>query len=200
MKFDQSSFYALYGLSLCELSENGITDELSSQVDFLMKMKNDKNLIYLHFLQAKIKKKSSNAVEHLLNICELKLNQLQNYPFSESFLLLLDPTLMLEVVTEYMRHIKSSKSSIHTSVCDILKLIVRSCSGSMESLLLLAKVQYINGDFNNAISNLEKHMNKTVDPDSEAYLLMAQIQIQLGYYDRASQSLEVRKESLYKTP
>lgn len=200
MKFDQSSFYALYGLSLCELSENGITDELSSQVDFLMKMKNDKNLIYLHFLQAKIKKKSSNAVEHLLNICELKLNQLQNYPFSESFLLLLDPTLMLEVVTEYMRHIKSSKSSIHTSVCDILKLIVRSCPGSMESLLLLAKVQFINGDFNNAISNLEKHMNKTVDPDSEAYLLMAQIQIQLGYYDRASQSLEVRKESLYKTP
>lgn len=155
-------------------------------------MKNEDNFLFLHFLQAKMEKQSFIAIEHLLKICKEKINQLKSHVFSESFLLLLNPSFMIEVVKEFMQHAISIKTCNNSSVEDILKIIVSSCPALQEALFLLARLQFIDGHTDHAIINLEKLFIKTNDPGHESYLLMAQIQIQLGLYNAAAQNLEVR--------
>lgn len=136
-------------------------------------------------------KQSQSALEVLLNICIVKLNQLKIHYFSESYLLILDPIFMVEVANEYVSYLTSSKQGDHSSIHEILKIIVQCCPGLEEAAFLLAKIQFIQGDINNALINLENLIKNTVNPCSEAYLLMAQIQIQHGFYERAAQNLEV---------
>lgn len=209
-KIDETSFDALLGLSFCELSENGYTEQLRSQIEFLLEMKDAQESAMLHFLQAKTSNNSTEAITHLKTICDAKLAELKYFPFSDLYLLVLDPNFMLDVVKEYMQHITLSKNAPSTtsdSIFEILKVIVRACPGLSEALYLLAKLQYIKGDNNNALNNLEKLLSNVVNPQTEAQLLMAQIQVQHGLFERATQSLEVnfyayhiKKYLIYELP
>lgn len=154
-------------------------------------MENEDNLIYLNLLQVKVAKQFPSSVEKLLNICILKLNELKKHYFSEYYLLVLDPLFMLQVLNEYISHLSTLKQDDHHSVFEILKILVQCCPGLEDALFMLAKLQFIQGDINNALINLQKLLKNSVDPRSEAYLLMAQINIQQGFYERAAHNLEV---------
>lgn len=153
-------------------------------------MTNKENIFHLKFLQAKFKQ-SRHAIENLLYICEFKLSLLKDCPFSEKYLLVLDPSFVFEVVNEYIIHLSSSKQHDNSSIYKILEIIIKCCPGLKKALFLLAKIQFVNGDFKDALKTLEKLVSNVQDPFNEAYLLLAQIQIQLGLYDKAGQNLEV---------
>lgn len=176
-------------MTLCKLQENGITDQVLKHSETVLNMKNE-NPIYLHFLQTKIKKDSLEAIDHIQNICELKLNQLKPLSFSESYLLYLEPNVMLDVVDEYVHHV-TLKTSDETIIYELLNLIIQCCPGLGDALFLLAKIQFFKGDLTNSLNNLDKLLNKRNYSNSEAYLLIAQIQVQLGLYDSSAQNLEV---------
>lgn len=177
---------------MCELKENGVTDQFIKQTNFLLDLQNDENQVYIKLLQIKHKKQSLSTIQDLLNICEYKLNFLHSHVFSESSFLMLDPPFMLVVVKEYIHHMQFSKKIDNTYIYGILEMIIKCCPGFKEAFFLLAKIQFISGDIKNALTNVEKLLNNTVDSFSEAYLLMSQIQIHLGFYENAAQNLEVR--------
>lgn len=166
-------------------------------MDSLWKMKSEENEIYLHHLEAQIKKQTHSSAEHIQKICTIKLHQLKNFVFSESFLEVLHPSFMLEVVKEFIHYSRPSKNLNNSEVYEILRIIVQSCPGLDEALFSLAKIEYLNGNINNALTNLEFLVSKTDNPESEAFIVMAQIQLQLGFYDKAEQTLEVSNNLFY---
>ncbi|KAG5885606.1 hypothetical protein JTB14_024787 [Gonioctena quinquepunctata] len=193
-KIDETSFDALLGLSLCELAENGITDQLGKQIEFLLEMKDAQESPQLHFLQALVSSDSEEALKHLITICENKLLLLKNCFHLDHYLIVLDPCFLLDIIKECLQHISTSKNSwknVFNVITEVLNIISRVCPGLTEALYLLAKLQYIKGDDINALSSLEKLQRNTTDPNSDAQLLMAQIQVKNGMFDRATQSLEV---------
>lgn len=115
---------------------------------------------------------------------------MKSCPFSDSYLLLLEIDFMMDVVKECMQHISVSRSS-SDGIYGVLNLITKACPGLSECLFLLAKLQYIKGDSTSAMNTLDKVLAGSKDPMSEAQLLMAEIQVQHGLFDRAAQTLEV---------
>ncbi|KAJ8985639.1 hypothetical protein NQ317_015135 [Molorchus minor] len=170
-KIDETSLNALIGLSLCELKDNGNTDQLKKP-----ELKDAQESLQLRFIQAKISETSETALNHLQTICDIKLSQLKPLFYSEGYLLCLDADFMLDVIKESMQH--------------IIEYNRKSLPGLCDALFLLAKLQCIKGDNTNAMDTLEKLLSNVATPQSEAQLLMAQIQLQHGLYDRAAHSLE----------
>ncbi|KAJ8941157.1 hypothetical protein NQ318_004277 [Aromia moschata] len=196
-KIDETSLDALLGLSLCELKENGSTDQLKNQVQFLLELKGAQDSLSLHYIRAKISDTSDEALRHLRTICDVKLSQVKSIPYSDIYLLSLDPDFMLDVVKEYMQHVSLSKSA-PDSIYEVLTVLVKACPGLSEALFLLAKLQYIKGDNTSSMNSLEKLLSNVANPQSEAQLLMAQIQTQHRLFERAAQTLEACVSSNFK--
>lgn len=197
-KIDESSLPALIGLSICEYTENGKTDQLKQQVEFLQEFKDAQNSALLYFIQAKIANFSEEALTLLKRVCEIHFTPLKNYPYSDHYLLMLNPNFTLDIVKEYLQHISGTQESKQlsstdktlTSAVEILHMLVSACPGLIEPLYLLSKLQYLSGDYTLALETLEKILSKA-SSHVDAHLLMAQIQLQQGLYDRAAQSLEI---------
>ncbi|XP_015840637.1 tetratricopeptide repeat protein 21B [Tribolium castaneum] len=199
-KLNESSLKALMGLTLCELSENGKSDQIKKQVDFLLELEDAQNSPQLYLIRAKICDNSDEALIFLKKASDLQLSLVKHQYYSDAYLLSLDPDFMLDVVREFLQYISYSSdfnsvrvtSSAASTALNALKVVTKSCPGLYEASFLLAKLQYLTGDTTNAMTTLEQILAKVEDESSsEAHLLMAQIQVQNGYYERAAQSLEV---------
>lgn len=204
-KANDSSIDALIGMTLCELTENGVTDQIHHQMEFILEMVGTKESSILLFMQAKINAQfSDKAIKYLNEALDAHLKPLLWYPYSEVYLELLDPDFLLDVTKEYLRFSPRQSDSVskmklvsiqpNTIVkrsLNILKMITKACPGLQDGLYLLAKVQFLIGDSASAMLTLN-HILKNVDTNSaDAHLLMAQIYINQGLYQRALQSLEM---------
>nr|CAH7760444.1 unnamed protein product [Callosobruchus chinensis] len=192
-KIEETSFNALLGLSMCEFSENGNSEQLRKQIEFLMELKESSTSPLLMLIQAKISENPEDAVRRLKSICDIKLSQLKGVPFSGQFLLTLDPDLMLDVAREYLKYATVAMNMVkgaNDSIQEILNIMVKSCPGSSDTSFVLAKLQYLKGDDLNALRRLEILLSNTSEANSDAQLLMAQIQVKHGQFDRAKQTLE----------
>jgi tetratricopeptide repeat protein 21B len=201
-KINETCLKALLGLSVCELLENGKSDQVKKQVDFLLELEEAQNSPQLYLVRAKISDNSDEAVIFLKKASDFQLSLVKSQYYSDRYLQQLDPDFMLDVVKEYLQYISytdlSSKGGVRvatsaaTTAQQVLKAVAKACPGLYEASYLLAKLQYLSGDTNNAMNSLEQILSK-IDDDtsSDAHLLMAQIQVQNGYYERAAQSLEV---------
>lgn len=204
MKVENSSITALIGMMLCELSENGITEQIHHQMEFMLEMDNSEKNTMLLFIRAKLCMEfPDKALTFLDNLFEIHMKSLQLYPFGEHYLLLLDPDFLLDVTKEYLNYapkqadmsdkakLVKQPSSVIVKSLEILKVLTNACPGLLEGLHLLAKVQFLIGDMPSAMKTLQ-HILKEVDASSaDAHLLMAQIYIQQGLHQRAAQSLEM---------
>lgn len=201
LKIEHSSAKALMGSIIVDLEQNGVSPQLKEQIEHLLDMKGFQNSAMTMLLKAKISENEEEAINCLNKASDYHLNPLKHYPYSVSFLKLLNPDFMLQLVKEYLKYIPllsdftftmkpKTPSAAAIAVENILTILHKACPGMIEPLFLLAKIQYhVIGDVNNATTNIEillKHDNIS----SEAYLLMAQIQICNGTYERALQSLE----------
>ncbi|RZC41543.1 tetratricopeptide repeat protein 21B-like [Asbolus verrucosus] len=181
-KIDETSLKALMGLTLCELSENGKSDQIKKQVDFLLELEEAQNSSYLYLIRAKICGNSDEALIFLKKASDLQLNLVKSQYYSDSYLQQLDPDFMLDVVKEYLQYISYSTdlslkasarvtSSASATAQNVLKVVAKACPGLYEASYLLAKFQYFSGETTNAMNSLDQILTK-IDGDisSDAHL------------------------------
>ncbi|KAK7082681.1 Tetratricopeptide repeat protein 21B [Halocaridina rubra] len=204
-KLDESSIAALTGIISCQLLD-GQVDVAEQQLEFLKEVQRSlgtsPDILYLSAVLGRMKHQSSEGILNLLN--EAIENHFKNYrsmSFGATYLAALNPDFLLLIVNECLLYVPNQPSStgssassmppIVTRILLVLEAITRACPALLTALVLSARIKYITGDVKNAASSLQ-HVLDTIDStNSEAHLLMAQIQLHMGNYKQAQQSLEV---------
>lgn len=195
-KINDSSIGALLGLTLCELSQRGVTEQISHQVQFLLELEETSSPVLL-FMQSKLAENKQAALNLLNEAAEKQLSVVRNQPYSAVYLKTLDPDFLLNVAKEYLQYVSQSTNFASQKVdensvfvLNVLKEVVKACPGLQEAVFLLAKIQYINGDIHESMANLERILNSANVTCNDAYLLLAQIQVRSNLHSRAAHSLE----------
>ncbi|KDR09588.1 tetratricopeptide repeat protein 21B-like [Zootermopsis nevadensis] len=211
-KVDDSSVLALSGLTLCQLSESGANDQVRQQVEFLQEVEGSQPTPSLLLMSAKlVSGNAEKAVGFLNEAVEIHFRNLRTLPYGSKYLRSLDPDFLLQVVKEFLLYapVSSSTAGIATGATPtlqqglsslpvpmkqsltILEAVSKACPGLLEALYQFAYVQFISGDTKGASLTLQHILNDVDATCSDAHLLMAQILVQQGHYQRAAQSLEV---------
>ncbi|XP_037868636.1 tetratricopeptide repeat protein 21B [Bombyx mori] len=204
-KLDNNSITALCGLTLCQMLENGPTDQITQQIELLFEMQGTEKLPLLYLLSAQLNiKNSSNAVPLLNTAFETKLNLASRNPMSLIYIKDLDPDFVLEIYKEYKKHLPkkpfiiigyllySQEGNIPVVIqCfKILNAVCEACSGLIPGLFELAKLKFL---FGYAIE-AEKIAQQIAELDNThagSQILLSQIYIQQQEYVKAEQCLEI---------
>lgn len=204
-KLDDSSVYALCGLTLCQLAEHGPTEQVSQQIEFLNEVQGTARNPLLLFMSAKLLHNNvEKAITYLVQTCEIQFKNLKTLPYGPEYLRQFDPDFLLQVTNELMRYspIQStvkigatvSKETIHISLkhsLNILEAIVKACPGLVHAVYQYAKVEFLCGEVAASAVTLQQILLELDPTYMNAHLLIAQIQIQQGHYLRAAQSLDI---------
>lgn len=203
-KIDSTSFDSLLGMTLCELTENGKSENVKQQIFFLLELQElEAPPPLLLLMQARITETPEQALLLLEAAMTRQLKLVDNLFYSEDYLLKLDVNLMMNIVMEYMKYAyvippnsgktspRHTKYSIVSSVTKCLEIITKACPGLFEAQLLLAKMLHLNEDNNAALVTLNHIITNIDATSSDALLLMANIQVSVQQFERAAQSLEV---------
>lgn len=204
-KLDDSSMQALCGLTLCQMAESGVSEQVQQQIEFLNEIQASNDNPMLLYMSAKIVDgdASDKAVALLVEACEVQFKNLQTVPYGSDYLRRFDPNFLLELAAELLTHSPVQSTVVAEQLVakemlpialkhslNILEAVVKACPGSVQAIYQLAKVEFLCGDQSLAIQTLQKLLND-IDPSySDAHLLLAQIHIQQEQYQRAAQNLE----------
>lgn len=204
IKLDDSSLEALCGLTLCQMSDTGTTDQVKQQIEFLSEIEGTNKSPQLLFMSAKVTENNiDRAVSLLIESCEIHFKNLKTFSYGIEYLRQFDPDFLLELTGELLKYSPiqpfvsesetTPKGSLQISLkhsLNILEAIVQACPGSVLAVYQLAKVEFMCGEMNAASDTIKKILND-IDPSyTNAHLLSAQIHIQFEQYQRAAQSLE----------
>lgn len=208
-KVDDSSVSALLGLTLCQLSESGANDQVRQQVEFLREVEGSQSTPRLLLMSARlISGDAEKAVGYLNEAVETHFRTLRTLPYGFKYLRILDPDFLLQVVKEYLIYAPVSSSTVAAGTAaalqqgqplpvpvkqslTILEAVSKACPGHPEALYQLAYVQFLSGDTKAASVTLQHILDDVDATRADAHLLMAQILVQQGHYQRAAQNLEV---------
>lgn len=178
-----------------------MTEQIKHQIEFLLELQESPSPILL-LMQSKLAENAQAALSLLNEAIEKQLNLVKNKPYGASYLKTIDPDFLLNLIKEYLQYVSYSTSFIPDNrsirkvdqnllnALTVLKIVTKACPGLQDALYLLAQVQYMNGDTHESMTNLEHILNSTEVTCSEAYLLLAQIQVHNGLHGRAAQILE----------
>lgn len=200
-KISDASVNALIGLTHCEYIQNGKSEQTKQQAEFLTELEEDPSPMLL-FIKAKLADNGDESLAFLNQAVEKQMKTINGRPYGAKYLLNLNVDFLLDIVKEYLLHTSSSRGLIDMQLqrkdsnysvvpLNIVKIITKACPGLQEATYLLAKLQFLNGETQNAMLVLEKALNNPIAAYHEAYLLLAQIQLHNGLFDRAAQSLEL---------
>ncbi|XP_068085087.1 tetratricopeptide repeat protein 21B-like [Anabrus simplex] len=208
-KVDDSSIAALSGLTLCQLTEGGAEEQASQQVEFLREVQGAQPTPDLLLMSAQLAGGDSEKALHYLNqAVEAHFKTLRTLPYGPKYLRCLDPDFLLQIVKEYLAYAPIqpavSVSNYSSGLSQgqplpiplrqsltILEAVSKACPGLLEGLYQLARIQFLSGDHKSATVTLQHILDDIDAASSDANLLMAQIHIQQGNYQRAAQCLEV---------
>lgn len=204
-KLDDSSISALCGLTLCQMAESGVTEQVLQQIEFLNEIQGSTKNAQLLFMSAKIVQDDGDkAIAMLIEACEVQFKNLKTMAYGVEYLRSFDPDFLLQIIDELMQYspIQStiivgqviSKETLHISLkhsLNILEAIVKACPGLVSAVYRLAKVEFLCGDIANAAVTLQRILQDLDPTYTDAHLLIAQIHIQQEHYQRAAQSLEI---------
>ncbi|KAK9754892.1 Tetratricopeptide repeat [Popillia japonica] len=216
IKMDDSSVNALMGLMLCEFGDKKRRDHIKDQVEFLLELQENHIPPLLLLMKARLLENTTEVFTYLDKATEEQLALTKKFFFGPKYLKLLDPNTLLDIAKEYLNFVPFSTtvenfkatSNVDKAVrasLSILKTLTKACPGNEEALYLQAKILYFKGDSAEATRILDHIVNNLDANSSDAYLLIAQIQVTNKLYDRAAQSLEaglshnfkVRENPLY---
>lgn len=218
-KLDSNSITALCGLTLCQMHENGPTDQIAQQIELLFEMQGANKMPVLYRLSAQLNSKNqSNAVSFLNTAYETKIAYANRNPFSLNYIKELDPDFLLDVFKEYKKHLPKKPSVIvgyllypqdgnepSVSHCfNILNTIVGACPSLISALYELARLKFLFG-FASDAQKLALQVNDLDSTHAGSQVLLSQIYIQQQLFAKAGQSLEmclsynfkVRDSSMY---
>ncbi|CAG2120929.1 unnamed protein product, partial [Medioppia subpectinata] len=197
---DETSIMGLTGLLHCQLIEGqkGVEEQLDSLEEFNKATGMSKDLLYLCALSGQKRGKSSDEIlQYLDKIVDLQNQTMKHLALGIEYYIKLEPELILNVTKLYLQYSPNEPLNLGQPLPlplkqakDILQPLVNACPVQKEPLYLMAKVKYLSGDIQAAISLLQKCLD--INPSfSDGHLLMAQISIHYGNYQTASKSLEV---------
>ncbi|XP_023941812.1 tetratricopeptide repeat protein 21B [Bicyclus anynana] len=203
-KVDSNSITALCGLTLCQMFENGPTDQIAQQVELLFEMQGTQKFPILYLLSAQLNSKNSNAVTFLNNAIDTQISAASRYPYSLSYIKRLDPDFLLEVYKEYKKHLPKKPFVIvgyilytqeekNTSVASCFRLldtICKACPGLITALYELAKLKFLFGYATKAQA-IARQIGDLDNTHAGSQVLLAQIYIQQGAFSKATQTLEM---------
>lgn len=204
-KVDDSSLQALCGLTVCQMAESGVSEQVKQQIEFLSEIQGTtKNPLLLYMSAKTIENNADKAISILSEACEIHFKNLKTIPYGAEYLRRFDPDFLLDITNDLMKYspiqstvnvddIDVTKKSLHISLkqsLNILEAIVKAYPGSVLAVYQLAKIEFLCGEISEATATLQRLLND-IDPSySDAYLLLAQIHIQQKHYQRANQNLE----------
>lgn len=203
-KIDSNSITALCGLTLCQMFENGPTDQIAQQVELLFEMQGNEKFPILYLLSAQLNKKSSNAITFLKEAFSTQLLIADRHPLSLVYIKKLDPDFLLEVYKEYKNHLPKKPfviisyllytqegNNVSVNNCfKILETITKACPSLIVALFELAKLKFLFGYSQDA----QKLTQQIIDLDNThagSQVLLSQIYIQQQFYTKAAQCLEM---------
>lgn len=201
-KLDSNSVDALMGLTLCEITLNPTNTQINHQIEFLLELQ-EHPPPFLLYMQSKVATDQELALKMLDEAVRKHLSLIENLPYEAVYLKKLDPDFILDIVEEYLRNspyntqflcdIKSTAdASFNVAVpLKLLKIVVKACPGLQDAMYLLAKVQYINRQVDDATASLQRILTSSTISCNQAYLLMAQIQLENEQSELAAQNLEM---------
>lgn len=204
-KIDSNSITALCGLTLCQMTENGPTEQISQQVELLFEMQGTNKLPILYLLSAQLNyKKPVNAISYLNEASETKINYTNMYPYSLDYVNKLDPDFLLDVYKEYKRHLPKRPFIIFgyltytvddgnntlSSCIQVLETICSVCPGLISALYELAKLKFLFGYANESLK-LAQQIIELDNTHTGSQILLAQIYVQQQSFVKAAQCLEV---------
>lgn len=204
-KLDDSSIYALSGLTMCQLAESGPTEQVSQQIEFLNEVQGTSKNPLLLFMSAKLVRNNvDKAIAYLVQACEIQFRNLKTLSYGPEYLRQFNPDFLLQLTNELMHYspIQStvtigatiSKETIHISLkhsLNILEAIVKSCPGLVQAVYLLAKVEFLCSEIGNSAATLQRILQELDPTYTNAHLLIAQIHIQQNQFLRSAQSLDI---------
>lgn len=203
-KIDSNSITALCGLTLCQMHENGPTDQISQQIELLFEMQGSTKVPVLYLLSAQLNLKNSVTAIALLNTAfESKLSLANKNPFGLDYTKDLDPDFLLEVCKEYKKHLpkkpfvivgyllySQEASPLVVSCMNILETACKACPGLIMALYELAKLKFLFGYASEA-QKLAQQIGELDNTHAGSQVLQAQIYIQQQSFTKAAQSLEM---------
>lgn len=203
-KIENNNFFALCGLTLCQLLENKNTEQLHQQLELLSDLIHGEEHPLLLLVKAKISTTSDEAIMLLNKAIERHMITLEGQLFGCEYFLKLDPEFLLQVTTEILRHsplqinvkhgINIIQDTVHISLkhcITILDVILKFCPAHTQGLYMRAKVNFLCEELSKAHSLLQRLINEIDASYTDAYLLLAQIQMHRQQYAKALQYLEM---------
>ncbi|XP_075147410.1 tetratricopeptide repeat protein 21B-like [Haematobia irritans] len=203
-KIENNNFNALCGLIFCQLLKMGSTNQISQQIEFLKDLKPGDEDPFLLLIRAKTSSGSDDAMAFLNKAMERHMFKLENVLYGWEYFLKLDPEFLIQITTELLRHTPSQvhinnstrimQETIHISLkhcISILDVILKVCPSHLHANYMRAKVHFLCAEVTFAY-NMLHHIINEIDPSyTDAYLLLAQIQMQNHKYAKALQYLEM---------
>ena len=200
-KLDESSVLALSGIIACQLQEKQF-EVAKEQLDFLQEFQttasNRSEILYMSAVLGRHTGRPSEEVLNLLNeAVESHFRSVRGLAFGHEYLMAMNPDYVTMLVKEYLLYVPSDPVS-HGQTASvplkktlmILEPVTKACPGLRDAQFLVGKAKYLAGDSKAAVSTLS-HVLDNLDPTfAEAHLLMAQVQLQMGNFVKAQQSLE----------
>lgn len=203
-KLDDSSMYALCGLTLCQISESGPTEQVQQQIEFLNEIQGTTKMPLLLYMSAKILQNNQDkSIAYLVQACEVHFKNLKTLSYGTEYLRCFNPDFLLQITNELLQYspIQStitssmnSKELLHISLkhsLNILETVVKACPGLVPAVFQLAKIEFLCGEITTATQTLQKILLDLDPTFTDAHLLLAQIHIQQQQIVRAAQSLEI---------
>lgn len=203
-KLDDSSITALCGLTLCQLTESGASEQVKQQIEFLNEIQGTMKTPLLLYMSAKIFQNDvDKSIALLIEACEIHLKYLKTIFYGIEYLRLFNADFLLQITHELIQYSpiqmminadqNISRETLHASLkhsLNILEMIVKACPGNVEAVYCLAKVQFLSGEIDIAITTLQNILGEIDEGHLESHLLLAQINIKQERYQRATQNLD----------
>uniref|UniRef100_A0A671FL58 Tetratricopeptide repeat domain 21A n=1 Tax=Rhinolophus ferrumequinum TaxID=59479 RepID=A0A671FL58_RHIFE len=201
MKLDESSVAALTGIIWCQILD-GHLEEAEHQLEFLKEVQQSLGksevLVFLQALLASRKHKGEQEATALLKeAVELHFSGMQDLPLGSEYFEKLDPLFLVCIAREYLffcpkqpRSPGQILSPLLKQVAVILNPVVKAAPALIDPLYVMAQVNYLSGELENAQSTLQRCLE--LDPTSaDAHLLMSQVYLAQGNFSMCSHCLEL---------
>lgn len=203
-KVDDSATEALCGLTLCQLTESGPSEQVAQQIEFLTELQGQTRIPLILLMSARMHGNAEQKIAQLVEGCEWHFRNLRTVSFGPDYLRLFNPTFLLDLATDLLQlcpirsavktEMDGSPAFLHASLrqtLNILEMVVKACPGLVLAVNLLAKVQFLCGDVVSALATLQRVLQDVDPTNTDAHLLISQIHIQREQFGRAKQSLEI---------
>jgi len=166
-KVDDPSVSALSGLTLCQLNESGLNDQVCQQVEFLQEV-GSQPTAYLLLMSARIiSGDAEKAIGYMNETLEIHFRTLRTLSCGPKYLKVLDPDFLLQVVKEYMIYASVSSSTMAAGTAATLQqgqplpvpikqslTILEAVSKACGFLEVLCKLAYM---FSSSVETLKLH-------------------------------------------